>query len=83
MKSIGTKALQLIDKYCIILEGEQSINIEEAWSEETWNKAKQCALILVDEIIPILEGYEDALSISQQSDILQSWQQLKQEIEKL
>lgn len=56
MKSIETKALQLIDKYCIILEGEQSVNIEEAWSEETWNKAKQFALIAVDEIIEALKN---------------------------
>ncbi len=63
MKSIGTKALQLIDKYCIILEGEQSINIEEAWSEETWNKAKQCALILVPkkDLIFLNMNFEDAM----------------------
>lgn len=45
--------------------------------------AKECALVALDEIIPIVEGYEDALSLSQQSDTLEWWQQVKQEIQKL
>jgi len=44
---------------------------------------KQCCHVAVDEILPIVEGYEDALSASQQSDELQYWQEVKQEIDKL
>jgi hypothetical protein len=46
-------------------------------------RAKQCALIAVDEIIPIVNSYENALSASQQSDYLVYWYEVKQEIEKL
>jgi len=77
MKLIERKALQLIDKYCVILEGAQFIYIEEAWSEETWNKAKQFALITVIEIIKALK--DNAANSS-------SWlyyEEVKQEIEKL
>lgn len=46
------------------------------------NVAKECALVAVDEIIPIVNSYENALSASQQSDYLEYWQEVKQEIEK-
>lgn len=45
--------------------------------------SKRFALIAVDEILPIVEGYEDALSISQQSDYLEYWKEVKNEINKL
>ena len=45
--------------------------------------AIECALIAVDEIIPIVESYEDALSLSQQSGEVEYWNEVKQEIEKL
>lgn len=44
---------------------------------------KQCCHIAVDEIMPIVAGYEDALSASQQSDELEFWKQVKEEINKL
>jgi hypothetical protein len=47
------------------------------------NISKQCALIVVDEIIPIVNSYENALSASQQSNYLEYWYEVKQEIEKL
>jgi hypothetical protein len=54
------KAKELVEKYAI-------------WS---WNEAKQCALIAVDEILKALpEDY--------QNDIWSYWQEVKQEIEKL
>ena len=74
MKLIERKALQLIDKYCVILEGEQSINIEEAWSEETWDKSKQCALIAVEEIL---------VNFAWEKSAIKFWKEVKQEIEKL
>jgi hypothetical protein len=45
--------------------------------------AKQCAIIAVDEIIPIVNSYENALPASQQSNYLEYWYEVKQEIEKL
>ena len=45
--------------------------------------AKECALIAVDEIIPIVESYEDALSLSQQSGEVEYWNEVKEEIKKL
>jgi hypothetical protein len=46
-------------------------------------RAKQCALIAVDEIIPIVNSYENALPASQQSNYLEYWYEVKKEIEKL
>lgn len=64
------KAIELVNKYLQIYDGRVK-------------QAKQCGLIAVDEIMQIVDGYEDAISISQQSDELEYWQQVKQEIEKL
>jgi hypothetical protein len=47
------------------------------------NISKQCALIAIDEIIPIVNSYENALSASQQSDYLEYLYEVKEEIEKL
>lgn len=43
--------------------------------------AKETALAQVDTIIPIVEGYEEALDASQRSDELQWWQEVKKELE--
>ena len=45
--------------------------------------AIKCALIAVDEIIPIVESYEEALSLSQQSGEVEYWNEVKEEIKKL
>jgi hypothetical protein len=45
--------------------------------------ARQCALLAVDEIIPIVNSYENALPASQQSNYLGYWYEVKKEIEKL
>lgn len=60
-----------------------------SWADEKTNidelvlLPKQCALIALDEIIPIVESYEDALSASQKSDELTFWLEVKKEINKL
>jgi hypothetical protein len=46
-------------------------------------QAKSSALVAVDEIIPIVNSYENALSASQQSNYLEYWYEVKQEIENL
>jgi hypothetical protein len=67
------KAKELLWKYLPILE---------SWKEDNSNKAKQCALITVDEILNIkpnnpfiVNGYYKAP--------IQYWREVKQEIEKL
>lgn len=45
--------------------------------------ARQCALIAVDEIIPIVQSYEDALPPSQTSEEYEYWLQVKKEIENI
>jgi hypothetical protein len=44
---------------------------------------KQCVLIAIDEFLPIISGYEDALFASQRSDEVEYWEEVKKEIEKL
>jgi hypothetical protein len=46
-------------------------------------RAKQCALVAVNEIIPIVNSYENALPASQQSNYLEYLYEVKKEIEKL
>lgn len=46
------------------------------------NVAKECALVALDEILPIVNSYENALSASQQSDYLEYWEEVKEEIQK-
>lgn len=76
------KAYELIDKMSI---GKSYQGISEGlWLNSANNKYRHlCALIAVDEIIPIIKSYEDALSASQKSDELEYWQQVKKEIKKL
>jgi len=71
------KAKELVNKFYVILMKKNYPNVAQM------DAAKECALIAVDEIMPIVEGYEDALSASQTSDELEYWQEVKQEIEKL
>ena len=69
------KAIELWGKY-------YNLNLEwDGVLNEKW--AKEGAIITVDEIIPIVNSYENALSASQQSDYLEYWYEVKQEIEKL
>lgn len=46
-------------------------------------QSKQCALSAVNLVIPIVAGYEDALSASQKSDDLEYWNEVKKEIENI
>ena len=75
------KAIELVDRFydyvnCWGNDGNADYSLAK-------ENARQCALIAVDEIMPIVKGYEDALSASQTSDELEYWQEVKQEIEKL
>jgi len=71
------KAQELFNKYATyVVMWTGGVEVEK-------QNCKQCALIAVDEIMPIVQGYEDALSPSQTSDEYEYWQEVKQEIEKL
>jgi hypothetical protein len=70
------KALQLIDKF----ENYSFIDIDKRIS--SFNSAKQCALIAVDEIIKTDMLIDEDTYVMTPS-YLQYWQQVKQEIEKL
>ena len=55
------KALELYSRYEVLgKDFTRGVSMKEF--------AKQCALIAVDEILPIVENYEEALSPSQTSD---------------
>ena len=69
------KAIDLFDKYF-----DEMLSLGFHLSNRQICKI---ALIAVDEIIPIINSYEDALSASQKSDELLYWEEVKQEIEKL
>ena len=66
------KAKKLVDKFRIISYGKYSI--------PTKNKAKQCAIIAVDEIIEAIEGMVDE-DTGYRGDYY--WQEVKKEIENL
>jgi hypothetical protein len=68
------KAKELYSKFLRYVPAEEEFEHEYA---------KQCALVTVDEIIPIVNSYENALSASQQSNYLEYWYEVKEEIEKL
>jgi hypothetical protein len=68
------KALQLIDKF----ENYSFIDIDKRIS--SFNSAKQCALIAVDEIIKTDMLIDEDTYVMTPS-YLQYWQQVKQEIE--
>ena len=65
-----------LEKYVTISDGELS------WEYNHWNNSKQCAIIMVDEIInnnttiPILPNIHIDINTAY-------WQQVKQEIEKI
>lgn len=48
--------------------------------EDCLQRAKECAIVAVDEIWNIVEGYEDSLSASQTSDAIEYWHEVKKEI---
>jgi hypothetical protein len=45
--------------------------------------AKECALLAIDEFLPIISSYEDALFASQCSDEVEYWNEVKNEIQNL
>lgn len=63
------KAKELVEKFSDLEDGEMYIG-----------KAKQCALIAVDEIIELRKGYFDC---SKEIQDEKYWQAVKQELEKL
>jgi len=77
------KSVDLKNKFYYILPNNGSLKQGLNSCEARHKEAVKCALILVDEIIPLIRAYEDALSASQTSDELEYWQEVKQEIEKL
>ena len=68
------KAIELVSRF---------LTYSNQFYDNDIRDAKECALIAVEEILPIIQSYEDALSASQKSDELEYWQEVKQEIEKL
>ena len=79
--TLKEKAQELVSKF----EYQEGYGISESTGIDgiSFHQAKQCALIAVDEIIPIVESYEDALSASQRSDELAYWNEVKKELEDL
>ena len=69
---VEDKARELISK---MLQYQMIVSDEEY----SLNNAKQCALICVDEIIELLNYYNEEMSSTQQYEY---WQEVKQEINK-
>ena len=79
------KAQELVDKFYQTTPNEYFVNepIGIKGRYKSWEQAKQCALIAVDEI---LNGYEfDSLDIEHKRimDNINFWDEVKQEIERL
>ena len=79
------KAEELVDKFYQTTPNEYFVNepIGIKGRYKSWEQAKQCALIAVDEII---NGYEfDSLDIEHKRimDNINFWDEVKQEIERL
>lgn len=55
------------------------LTLNASW-DETYRK---CASIVLDEVIPLIESYEEASSAPQQADNLEWWKEVKQEIQKV
>ena len=66
------KAIELVSKY------ESWVKINECQIELTERRSKQCALICVDELIESLE-----INTWENRKIIEYYQEVKQEIEKL
>lgn len=78
------KAIELLDKMSSqTYQYQEYAGARYTTSKVGYEAGKKCALIAVNEIIPIVNSYENALSASQQSDYLEYWYEVKQEIEKL
>jgi len=76
------KAKELVDKFyqrfplkmdVITTRGDLS------WEYDSWNEAKQCALIAVDEIIKEVDWHD----FETPNKVLNYWVEVKQEIKKL
>jgi hypothetical protein len=65
------KARELVEKFRLNVLDYEGCSINE-------HKAKQCALIAVDEILEIVASDDSAIIVE-----LQFWQEVKKEIEKL
>jgi hypothetical protein len=92
------KAKELVDKFYQLFPLNKDVNNTDGelhWEYNDWERAKQCALIAVDEIInseprcPSNVDWDDVGGThqyyyeAQREEALIYWQQVKQEIEKL
>lgn len=82
MTEENKKAVELVDKFCVEINPDSLIS--DFTKYETRPRAKQCALICVDELIKAFENF----SIEQHGKIGIDyghgfWQDVKKEIEKL
>jgi hypothetical protein len=78
------KATQLCDAFYQKLPLEMYVTTTDgdlSWEYNSWKNAKECALIAVDEILIIQQGY--AGNRDEFKTYLDYWQKVKQEIEKL
>lgn len=73
------KAIQIIEKYCEIIGNKKGVLVNFL-NDSIWQKAKQCALIAVDEIIEQLPEWSIDYEIQEQHKY---FKEVKQEIEKL
>jgi hypothetical protein len=74
------KATQLCDAFYQKLPLERNVITTDgdlSWEYNSWQRAKECALIAVDEILNVTVGLTDF------TDDFDYWQEVKQEIEKL
>ena len=78
------KAKELVDKFyqTFPLTMDLITTIRDlSWEYDSWNEAKQCALIAVNEVI-LANPHSNPLNTDVYST-MDYWQQIKQEIEKL
>lgn len=76
------KANQLTDAYYNILPLEKYVTTKDGdltWEYNSWEEAKRCALIAVDELLRRCWDYRD-IDLGSSYDY---WQEVKQEIEAL
>ena len=78
------KAIELVDKFYQTTPNEYFVNepIGIKGRYKSWEQAKQCALIAVDEILKLENNngyYFDGTNVTS----ISFWQEIKQEIEKL
>ena len=76
------KAQELVDKFyqTFPLTMDLITTIRDlSWEYDSWNEAKQCALIAVDEILS-LNVFED---YSDWTNTIEYWEEVREEINKL